>query len=127
MLHALYKKALSSLKNENWEEFVNLYLNPHREIIEFYYNNFAVVKDRSWENCLKDYKAFWFDENSNRDSFLSRLEEINLDSLFSEALEKIERIFPNAKNIDVFVILGLDVSNAFQVFMLFGIVEQKIL
>ncbi|MGB9780578.1 DUF2268 domain-containing putative Zn-dependent protease [Caldanaerobacter sp.] len=117
MVHDLYLDGIDALKELNWEAFLKNYLEKNRLVIQEYCNNFFFTKEMPWERCIIEYKKHWFEKSENRQDLLSKFNEEKIRFNVSRGMNKIVKIFPEAEDIDVYLIIGLYTSNAFQYFL----------
>lgn len=117
MVHYIYLDGIDALKNLDWRKFLKNYLEKHKPIIEEYCNNFYFIQRTSWEMCIEEYKKHWFERSENRKELFSKFDEEKLQFNVSMGINAIEVVFPEAKEIDVYVLIGLYSSNAFQYFL----------
>ncbi|MGB9680344.1 MAG: DUF2268 domain-containing putative Zn-dependent protease [Thermoanaerobacteraceae bacterium] len=117
MVYYIYLDGIDALKELNWEAFLKNYLGKNRLVIQEYCNNFFFTKEMPWERCIIEYKKHWFEKSENRQDLLSKFNEEKIRFNVSKGMNKIVKIFPEAEDIDVYLIIGLYTSNAFQYFL----------
>ncbi|MBE3591597.1 MAG: Zn-dependent protease [Thermoanaerobacter sp.] len=117
MIHYIYLDGIDALKELNWEAFLNNYLEKNRLVIKEYCNNFFFTKEVPWERCIEEYKKHWFEESKNREDLFSKFNEEKIRFNVPKGIDKIKEVFPEAEDVDVYVLIGLYSSNAFQYFL----------
>jgi uncharacterized protein YjaZ len=114
VIFPIHEQALQALQDCDWDGFVARYLEPNHCIIEAYYRNFVVFGPWSWDECVERYRRRWFAEAGHRKQVLERLREFDFRRHVDNCVKQIQHGLPGALDVDVVILLGLGVSNAFQ-------------
>ena len=114
MIYSLHEVAIETLAKLDWNGFVGSYLEPQRSIITEYYRNFVEPTQWTWDDCIAAYYTHWFKNEQSRIELFQRLGGVDFSHVVRTYAKALETVLPWSSNIDVFIILGVGTSNAFQ-------------
>lgn len=116
MIHSIYHRFFEVLQDSDDEdELARTYLQPSEAFFRPY-SEFMTQGGKSWEEFAADFGGRWYRAPEDVRSLQDRMEEHDVEALAGRAVEEAVRVIgPDTAEVDVYLCVGLELSNAFMV------------
>jgi hypothetical protein len=115
MIHPIYRDFLATrFPDSAWEDVIAGYLEPNRGVLESY-GRFLSLGRHGWSEFVPAFKRRWYNADEEVTAFRRRLEGVDVEALARRGYEDTMRLLAPAREIDVFLIVGIDGSDGFSI------------
>lgn len=115
MIHPIYRRFFEVLEHGGNGELERSYLRPNEAFFGSYVA-FMTQGEQRWEEFSSDFAERWCGSPEEVRAFRSRLEGHDAEALVAQGMREAERVIgPEAAEVDVYLCVGLEYSNAFMV------------